>query len=272
MLDLDGNAKRRTVPLTTIVNNQRRAVVRLFLVRGDRTIPVREFDLHNLAPGASGTTRFLLACDYDGAYALKIHLTVDGHPHASATIALRRYLRRGNRLFRTGVPLILLIVVLVLLYLLRGCPSDVPVSTAPARETGTEVARPPAIPDREPIPPRTPSVTEQEQEQVIYFLPDDPRLTVQAEERLESIAREIGSWNDLSITIRGHTALSGTEEGRLDLSRRRAENSAARIIEAGDIDPARITTEWYGAARLITREPEAQHLNRRVEIRVHGTR
>lgn len=280
VIELAGDAKRKTVPLTTIVDNQQRALVRLFLVRPDKTILLKEFDLTGLAPRPSGDTRFLLSCDYDGYVSLNVHLSVDGRPFGHAEIGLKRYLRdrRGIRIVTVGV--LLLAAAVLALLLARGCgtppPSQPPAESPTAQPAPPDPAPPSPDPSPDPAAPPPPQEAEDriEHELVIYFRPDDPRLTPTSREQLLQFAREIAAWEEHYLTIRGHCALSGTEEGRVLLSRQRAENSAAFLVTEGQeyLSDPQITLEWYGAARLVTRDPERQHLNRRVEIIARGTR
>lgn len=308
VVDLRGSAVRRTVPLTTLVDNQRRALVRVFLVKTDRRVLLKEFDVPGLAPGRSGETRFLLSCDFNGRRTLALHLAVDGRSFAETRINLSQYLRDYRK-----VPIIAAaaaVLILLALLLLRTCGSGtsigglLPTRRGPeqAREVRVErvapsepAARPEPSPERTPesaaVPAPAPAQTPEPvappvadsppvervlpaREHLLYFRPDDPRLTAEALERLGRLAQELGTMaptdrSNLVLTIRGHCALSGTEAGRIALSRERAENTAAFLLETGLVEEDQVTVEWYGAARLITRETELQHLNRRVEIVIH---
>lgn len=315
VVDLRGSAVRRTVPLTTLVDNQRRALVRVFLVKTDRRVLLKEFDVPGLAPGRSGETRFLLSCDFNGRRTLALHLAVDGRSFAETRINLSQYLRDYRK-----VPIIAAaaaVLILLALLLLRTCGSGTSIGGLLPTRRGPEQARevrvervapsepaarpeptarpePAAPPEPGPPPERTPEPAAEPapepartpepvepvervlpaQEHLLYFRPDDPRLTAEALERLDRLARELGTMtpagrSNLALTIRGHCALSGTEAGRIALSRERAENAAAFLVETGLVEEDQVTVEWYGAARLITRETELQHLNRRVEIVIH---
>ncbi len=302
-IELDRGATRRTIPLTTLEDNQRRALVRVFLVQSERKTLLKEFDLRNLEPGHAGDTRFLLACDYDGKRTLKINLTADGRPAGNAVIDLRKYLQRKRRIAAFTIVLVLLAVLLALL-LIRGCatdrepgpvpgppppaPVDEPAPVPPEPEPAPAPALPesgetveaapvtPAPPETAPAPapaptdPPTETIVPVEREVSIYFRPDDPRLTQEGLVRLRELAAEIASWQDRSVTIHGHCALSGTEAGRIELSRQRALNSAAVLLEAAALSEDNLTIEWFGASRLVTSDPDRQELNRRVEIFFSG--
>ncbi|TVR70954.1 MAG: hypothetical protein EA427_05130, partial [Spirochaetaceae bacterium] len=268
VIDLRGGATRRTVPLTTLVDNQRRALVRVYLVKPDKRILLKEFDVIDLAPGRSGDTRFLLSTSFDGRHALTLHLAVDGRSFDSVRINLRRYLRRRGRI--AALAALFLAAALLLLLLPRACETDEAVSvvapapppeapapqpepqpapeptaprapepaapppTQPAPEPPTAPAPPPTPPEPQPAPAPPPpeSRTALTRERTLYFRPDDPRLTAEALDQLRELVEELSAVapdlrNNMTLTIRGHCALSGTEAGRIELSRRRAENSAA---------------------------------------------
>jgi outer membrane protein OmpA-like peptidoglycan-associated protein len=102
---------------------------------------------------------------------------------------------------------------------------------------------------------------------VIYFLPEDAALIPATAARLKDLAAALealpGEGGVLELT--GHCALYGTEESRVELSRRRAENAAAFLKNQGLNWTFRISAE--GGRRPVTLDPDRQELNRRVEIR-----
>lgn len=72
-----------------------------------------------------------------------------------------------------------------------------------------------------------------------------------------------------TFTIEGHTDSFGSDEYNKQLSLARAEAVKAWLVEALQIDPARIRTFGFGSTKLLapgTGTPEEQQINRRVEI------
>lgn len=270
VINLDGNATRRTMPLTTMVDDQQRALVRIYLVKTSEKILLKEFDLRNLPPRPSGETRFLFSCDYDGRYAIKIHLTVDGRSLGAETIQLKRLLHPRGRRTLIAVALLLLMTLAALVFV-RGCTEEIEAPVA-VLETERERAAPAesAPPEEVITSDETHETITVERELTVYFHADDPRLTDTAREQLRELGREIASWSNVSVLVEGHCALSGTEAGRLELSRRRAENSAAALLTTGVVPEEQLSVAWFGATRLVTRTPDNEHLNRRVEITVRG--
>lgn len=306
-LDLEKGKASKKVHLTTMVDNQRRAFVKVFLVMPGKKVLLKEFDLTHLPPKPAGPPRFVLQCVYDGGYFLTVELQVDGKPFGSERISLKAYLRR-----RRFLPLLLAAaaaaaLLAALLLLPRGCgraagtAEEQPVSrtavsaSRPVEKPETPTATPAPAPKPEPATPPPPPASEPEpaapvpvnsetaseaaadpavekvsRELVIYFLPNDTSLTGEAERQLAGFADAISGWRSVSLTIEGHCALSGTGEGREELSRERAEKSAAFLVRTGAAAASSIRTAWYAGERPVTRDPDRQELNRRVEISARG--
>ncbi|MFP4427672.1 MAG: OmpA family protein [Spirochaetaceae bacterium] len=136
-------------------------------------------------------------------------------------------------------------------------------ATEPSEELGAETAEPsPAEP--RPAEGKPPS----EREFVVYFEPDETELTESARSELREIARSLQDAPEASVRIVGHTALFGTEEGRVEISRGRAENVERFLRQTGWEREGRATVVWEGSTDPVTRDPDAQGRNRRVEIEI----
>ena len=70
------------------------------------------------------------------------------------------------------------------------------------------------------------------------------------------------------MSITGHTALAGTERGRYDLSEQRARTVYRYLQTAGWDAAGEVLVRGVGGEAPVTRDPERQELNRRVEIEV----
>lgn len=100
---------------------------------------------------------------------------------------------------------------------------------------------------------------------IVYFNPESASLTDDTLEALSDIADRL-SGHDLQVRVDGHTAIAGSMEGRVQLSRRRAEAVREYLVGEG-IDPERFSElNAFGAARPVTRDLDDQDRNRRVEI------
>jgi outer membrane protein OmpA-like peptidoglycan-associated protein len=87
---------------------------------------------------------------------------------------------------------------------------------------------------------------------------------------LDKIGEILKKYADRDILVGGHTALAGTPEGRLALSRERAGRVADYLIGQGVRAPDRVVVRGYGAERpLADNSTEAgMRRNRRVEITI----
>jgi OOP family OmpA-OmpF porin len=85
---------------------------------------------------------------------------------------------------------------------------------------------------------------------------------------LEEIATLMRSKPRLKLKIVGHTDNQGSEEYNLDLSRRRAENICAALVEDYGIETERLTPQGVGFSEPVAsnESAEGQQKNRRVEL------
>jgi outer membrane protein OmpA-like peptidoglycan-associated protein len=98
----------------------------------------------------------------------------------------------------------------------------------------------------------------------VYFLPDSAVLTDEAKAVLDTLLRGLTFKEGLRIV--GHCALAGTERGRIDLSIRRARSVQDHLLAGGWPSNNQPTISGLGGSDPATRDPERQHLNRRVDI------
>lgn len=91
---------------------------------------------------------------------------------------------------------------------------------------------------------------------------------------IREIANALEADQDVTTEIAGHTDSTGPAEYNQELSQRRAEAVADRLIELYDIDSDRVTPVGYGESDPVatneTEEGRAQ--NRRVEARIQVRR
>ncbi len=131
-LPLD-QARKRSMELTTLADNQRRAEVNLYLMRGEERIFLYTFTLDPLPQKPAGAPRIVLHGDFDGRHTLRVDIKVDGSRYGGTEISLRRYLPRSRRPYL----LLLLIPAAVVLFgsflLARSCLSPA-VSGGPSPE------------------------------------------------------------------------------------------------------------------------------------------
>lgn len=351
LMSLD-RAGRVALPLTTLVDRQKRAEVKVYLFAEERKHLLHNFSVDPLPPQKAGEPRIELRADFDGKKSLTLSLRLNGRFHSRREISLRKYLKKGRlTIFLVSAALLLLLPLL----LLRLCASpEVPEvesryaetdrsyagsveqsdrrteysdqstdtessyleddlsasgdtsdrsrnssaqealktvedSAVPAEdseasettsdsdvhtsqseneldagETPTEDSQAPSTSLTET--PETPAPIDLEE--TVYFRPNSAELGPEALQVLRTLAETLAEHPEAVLEISGHCALYGTEEGREELSRERAESTEAFLRSRGwrPDSPPRIRA--MAGHEPVTRDSEAQHLNRRVELRL----
>ena len=104
----------------------------------------------------------------------------------------------------------------------------------------------------------------------IQFLADSSVLHNSEMLKLQEIANILRDISGIKIQVSGHTAMAGTRENRLMISRERAQVVAAYLVSLGACEAGNITSIGYGGDRPIAdNTTEAgMALNRRVEITI----
>lgn len=104
---------------------------------------------------------------------------------------------------------------------------------------------------------------------VVRFAPESPVLTQAAKAKLETLVNE--TMDIKSIEIIGHCALYRDEPFRKALSQSRADNTAAYLKTKLDSTNIDFKTVGRGGSEPLTRDPNSQDVNRRVEINITYT-
>ena len=104
----------------------------------------------------------------------------------------------------------------------------------------------------------------------IQFAADSSVLMPGEMPKLDKIAAILMKYPDRDILVGGHTALAGTEAGRLQLSRQRAQAVADYLLGKKVRTPNRVVIQGYGAERPVADNSteEGMRKNRRVEITI----
>jgi outer membrane protein OmpA-like peptidoglycan-associated protein len=104
----------------------------------------------------------------------------------------------------------------------------------------------------------------------VQFQAESAELLPPDREKLAKIAGILRRYPDRDILVEGHTALAGTEAGRLQLSQDRAAAVADYLIAGKVREPERIVVRGYGAEKPLgdNRTEEGRQRNRRVEITI----
>ena len=109
----------------------------------------------------------------------------------------------------------------------------------------------------------------------VYFEPDSSVLTEETKNRLSMFIQQLPSSEDFeegsfTLEVRGHCAKFGTEEGRAELSRERAENVDIFLETRWGLE-SESSVAGAGASEPVTLKKDEQYLNRRVDINVIGS-
>ncbi len=104
----------------------------------------------------------------------------------------------------------------------------------------------------------------------IQFEAESAVLEESEKRKVQKIAEILKTFPTNDLLVGGYTALWGTETGRRQLSKERAEAVASYLVQLGVKDISHIFTQGYGADNPIATNdtPEGRARNRRVEITI----
>ncbi len=101
----------------------------------------------------------------------------------------------------------------------------------------------------------------------VNFASGSAELTANSMRILDNVAEDMLKYPDIEVEIRGYTDNTGSYQGNIKISQRRADTVKAYLVSRG-VRPYRITTKGYGPENPVapnnTREGRAQ--NRRIEF------
>jgi outer membrane protein OmpA-like peptidoglycan-associated protein len=102
----------------------------------------------------------------------------------------------------------------------------------------------------------------------IQFMPNSVRLPETEKVKLRELAAALSRYPDIDLSVKGHTAMAGDNNGRLSVSTERARVVANFLRTLGFRHPRTITIRGYGDQIPLENNAteEGQAINRRVEI------
>lgn len=105
----------------------------------------------------------------------------------------------------------------------------------------------------------------------ITFATNEDRIEPAFYETLDSVANVLRQYDQTLIDVEGHTDSTGSLQYNQQLSERRAQSVAQRLMSAG-ISPMRVSTIGYGPSQPVAENTtvHGRALNRRVEINIRG--
>jgi len=104
----------------------------------------------------------------------------------------------------------------------------------------------------------------------VQFAPDSAVLRSSERAKLDRLSEILKRYGEYDLLVTGHTALAGTEAGRLQLSRERADSVAEYLLELDVRERDQILTRGFGADRPVADNTieSGRRRNRRVELTI----
>ncbi len=291
------------IDLTTLADNQKKAVIHVYLFEKGHKTRIKTIELAPLPPKPAGTPRITCKSRLESNRYFHISIVIGKKNLYSAKIDIKPYRKRNNWWW----------IILIILLLGGGITAGL-LLTSDTRQTGRETGlfEKERAPDREaPKPLAEEQATEKSAERsvedipeseketaaesspvieseeapartvqeatvteevgIVYFLPESSVLLDSAKQTLRDIAARIRPENVQITAIEGHCALYGTEESREWLSQERAEMVYSFLTELGVRFSVSPRVEGFGGKKPLTRDRDKQELNRRVELTIETT-
>ena len=250
---------RGHVSLTTLTSHQHSAVIKLFLSNNSQHTFLKEYLLD-----LSHTGKDKPLMEVRGNIVkniLELSIAVENEVVREDTLIIPYPCRLSKRVLLFTAGGILLAALLFFGY--RGISS---VTITPAKTT------PPAQPEVQPpvkSQPQTPvKPAAVSMKRIIFFYPDSIRIKEGEETKIQEVITFLKKHSDGKVTISGFCAFSGTQKGRLELSKKRAEKIASLMKKTGWTPGSSSRILWFGAQDPITTNPSQIDKNRRVEIKM----
>jgi len=104
----------------------------------------------------------------------------------------------------------------------------------------------------------------------VQFAPDSAVLRSSERAKLDRLSEILERYGEYDLLVTGHTALAGTEAGRMQLSQERADSVAEYLLELDVRERDQILTRGFGADRPVADNTteSGRRRNRRVELTI----
>ncbi len=281
--------------LVPVKTGQKKAVIRIFVNRNGEHILLSEIPV-NLEDCVSPDPRISVSGKISGRK-LVLSVSVEEKDIPAEPIPVGRYLKRNLKLplLITSAVLLAALLILTLIKLLPEVrDSSTPPTPAPAENTAEVQKKEEVLPtagkpaevkpaegkeeERETQAAEKPAPQEQQPpaaepeikitEATVYFYPNSSDLKEGELLKLDKVADYLIRHPEKKVIIEGHCAMYGTREGRLKVSRARAEKIRDYLVLKGWKSTEPLQIKWYGASRPVTTDPAQKDRNRRVEIKI----
>ncbi len=279
------------VALTPLKKEQKIAVVKFFIRRNKERIFLKEYLLH-LSRYSPENQKIEVTGKIVQKH-LELTIVIEGEEIHKDTVKLSSYMKKNL------TPLFLVLAGIAALLLLsytgyrifstlsrsqfkiqtEGQPPDRQTEQDNSDVSKNDTDNSVVLPDEESQHSESDSIKHNEQpaqvpvenisqQIVIHFYANSTRIHDSETTKLQDILSLLQTHPGLNVTVEGHCALYGTKEGRLKLSKERADKIVRYLTEQGWEPETQPVILWYGAERPVTTDPTQKDKNRRVEIRI----
>ncbi len=256
LLEISPGARGR-VSLTTLTPHQHSAVIKLFLSKNSEHTFLKEYQL-DLSHTGKDKPLMEVSGKVSG-HRLELSITVEKEAVREDTlkIPVPHIINKWLLILITGG---IFLTALFFFGYRKIFPETQTEKYIPAQP---EVQTPVQAKAQSPVKPAAVSM-----KRIIFFYPDSTRIKEGEEKKLQEVITLLKKHSDWKVTISGFCALSGTQKGRLILSKNRAEKVASLLKRAGWSPGNSSRVLWFGAQNPITTDPLQIDKNRRVEIKI----
>ncbi len=114
-----GKDIRGNLNLTTIKDQQRRAVIKIFLFQNDRVVPIKEIEVRNIPPEKAGVPIINLSTEFDGKKNLTLLVMLNGRASSRTVVDIKKF-STGRKRGLVLIPMVIILALAVYFFAFRG--------------------------------------------------------------------------------------------------------------------------------------------------------
>ncbi len=118
LINLDKDT-RGNLNLTTIKDQQKRAVIKIFLFQNDRMVPIKEIEVSNIPPEKAGVPYINLSTEFDGKRNLTLLVVLNGRASSRTVVDIKKF-SRGRKRGLVLIPIVIILAFAVFLFTRGG--------------------------------------------------------------------------------------------------------------------------------------------------------
>ncbi|MBI9101244.1 MAG: OmpA family protein [Spirochaetales bacterium] len=303
LISLSHKGKRKII-LTTVKDFQRGGRLEFFWKNEEKIRSGGSIKISDLPPNKPGDPVLTINCAFNGRDKVKIGYRTDKNKRLTRSLIVPQDFqpeRKHRSFLNPGILMVIIFGIFITLMIIispwvgksekstQQLPSNnrtantLPAVNQQETEETTHIERIKEQPEptvtRDAISERTPEPSAKDEtnspvitmdtlNKSIYFQPESYELTEKAIAELEILSISLKGQDLSRLRITGHCALFGTEEERVELSLKRAENTADYLRSRMDI-PESTPIRGFGGSAPASMDKDKQDRNRRVEIELN---